>query len=64
MTKQELVQTARSKAGGAWFMTASEFAEWLGVSREAARRKLYGVQKSGTRYYIPDIVDRILAEVD
>lgn len=61
MDKQKLERRLMNYSNGASLITSKEFAEFYGCCRERASRKLKdaNVDKVSSKWFIPDIVDKI-----
>lgn len=67
MTKQELVRSLKSAASGAEFITLSELTAYLGYKDKYKVKKkfLYDLDPvAKTKFFIPDVANRILEKLN
>lgn len=64
MTNTDLKRAMMQHVNGAAFITVSELCAFLGYSKnthhQVKQKYLYGLEKVGTGYFIPDVVVRIM----
>ncbi len=64
MDKKTLQRHLEQHANGASFVTQKQVADFLGVSRDTARRKLRPLQSvDGKYYFVPEVVQEIMNNV-
>lgn len=63
MDKWTIVRRMKQECGGADFITLTQFCQFMGLKDryKAKSRYLVGLERIDTKYFIPDVVDRILA---
>lgn len=65
MNKQALTADLRRSCGGASFITRTELTAYLGYScPKRVDKYIKGLERLGTRYFIPDVADRIISQRD
>lgn len=67
MNKQDLIRDMTKFAGNRPFITKTRLGRFLGRKDDYARQLVQGLDKipgevKGDKYYIPDVVERILQE--
>lgn len=64
MDKWELVRRMKESVGGADFISLTEFSHYMGIKDPYKVRKKYlsGLERVGTKYFIPDVAGRITEE--
>ena len=65
MDKQTVIREMKSFANGSSYISATRLAKHLGKSKEFAYNLVNGLDKipgeeSGTKYFIPDVAQRIM----
>ncbi len=64
MDKKTLQRSLEQHANGASFVTQKQVADFLGVSRDTARRKLQTLQSvDGKYYFVPEVAQTIFNSV-
>lgn len=62
--KQAVIRVLQKYNKGAGVIKASQFAQFLGVDRHTAKRKLAGLPAyQGIYYMVGDVADRVLKEM-
>lgn len=67
MTKQELIRDMTSYVNGSPFISKTRLARFMGKDKDFCNRYIRGLDKlpgevKGTKYYIPDVAQRIMDE--
>ncbi len=62
MDKWTIVRRMKQDCGGADFITLSQFCRYMGIKDPYKAKKNYldGLDRVSKRYYIPDVVDRMM----
>lgn len=61
MTRGDMKKALISHAHGAQFITQKQVADFMGVSRDTARRKLHELDAiDGKYYFIPEVADELM----
>lgn len=61
MDRQALIRALKQYSGGAGVIKASQFAQFLGVNRHTAKRKLAGLPAyEGIYYLVTDVADLVM----
>ena len=65
MDKQTVTREMKSFVGGGSFITVTKLAKFMGKEKEFAYRLVSGLEKipgevKGTKYFIPDVAQRIM----
>lgn len=63
MKKSELVKDMKSFTGSA-FINRADFARYIGLQPKNADKYLIGLERIGRMYFIPDVAESLLKEVD
>ena len=64
MTKTDIVKALRKHAEGGEFITKKQIANTLGAKdSDTAGRYVAGLQAINSRYFIPEVADRMLADL-
>lgn len=60
--RKRLENDMKEITNGAAYISTEQVGKLLGLSRQVARRYTHGLPKTGSKYYIPEVVEKILIE--